>query len=1092
VCVRARLRWVGTKTLGVSMSNPRLAFLVGLSLLLAVGCGSDPEGDGNGGGPQKQQYAEIEVSPSELNFSPLAPGDTQTLTVSIKNIGSGKELTIKQVFIRDQGTPFAVSPPEVETLATDDSTQIAVTYVATATAPEDTVLIINTNAATQPTVEVPIRVGQALEGLLVLPNPINFGEVLSGESKIISVSIRNTGSAAMELMNVFIELGGSEDFLIIDPPTYPVQIGAGSDTFVDISYTPLLRDVDEAWLVIAYKDGGSQALEKIRIQGIEVGPELSVSPPKIDFGWVPINTKAEQELSVHNMGQHDLKITGVYTAPGTNVDVAIDNPPGGQIEVKPGEATTFTISFKPQEFFVTTPDPIGGIVLETNDGDEAIVNVPVYGNIDAPFILLDPPDKVDFGIVAQGWTIERTLIIQNVGHAPLTVDSIEVVNNTADLEFGIVADEAFPPTDGSGEGLVTAEEQIEVKLTFTNDGAPTGNELGKLRIHSDDPMTPDAYVELSATRGGSPECKLGFVPGKLNFGTVAHGSTDTKQIFIKNLGSGYCSWKSGMIRECVSFMGMMTNCSETAGASSEFIPQGMPIPVMDGMAPGTAHPVQILYKPPTTVPFIPLFEEYYGALQVKYTEPYSTGGTYTEHTFPEADAMGNLQWNIHGTSGVADIAVLPDQVDFGLVTIGCYSKAFKVKVYNAGTAPLDITDIYLDSCGPEFQVVDFPALPLKVQPSQFEELCIVYLPQNEGPDECKLLIESSDLDTPVFPVPLRGEGTWDTEHTDYFTQISGKKVDLLFVIDESASMCGEQDNLALNFNVLTQAATQWGNDFQVAITTTNVTDEEYVGKFSGSPRILDKTTIGSFGGNIEDIGCNGSGQQESGLEGGRRAISAPLANDTNIACSCGEDQPCPGVCDEGDLCVKGFCGGYNRGFLRSDAALEVVMVSDEEDQSPGSVPFYIDFFKSIKGFLNEDMMHVHAIVGDKNGGCTISADEGADAGKRYIEVQENTGGEFGSICDKSFANVLKDIGNKAFGLQKQFFLSAQADGSPGNIKVWVDTGAGFQECTTGWDYQSDTNSVVFNPAGNCMPQPGDEIKIWYKMVCNNADTVDCN
>ena len=1065
------------------MNRPRLSIL--FSLLLIIGCGSDSGGNGGTGGPRKQAYAEIEVLPTQLTFSPMAPGETQTLTVTIKNVGSGKDLELKQVFVRDSEAPFSVLPPDVELLATDASTIITVTYVAPSEEPEDTVLVVNTNAATEPVVEIPLLVGQALEGLLVLPNPVKFGDVTSGDSKIVSVSIRNTGVAKAELMNVFIELGSSEDFKIIDPPTFPVKIQAGGEAYIDVNYTPMLGDVDEGWLVIAFKDAGTQALEKVRIQGQEVGPELSVSPPKIDFGWVPMQNEVVEELAVHNMGQNDLKITGIYTAPGTNDDVYVSNAPSGTVTVAPGKSTTFNIKFKPSAFFVTTSDPIGGIVLETNDGDEAIVTIPVYGNIDAPFILLDPPDKVDFGIVAQGWTIERTLVLQNVGHALLTVDQIDIVNNTADLEFAIVADAAFPPTDGSGEGAITAEEQVAVKLTFTNDGGATGVELGKLHIHSDDPMTPDAYVDLSAMRGGSPKCTIGFVPGKLDFGIVAHGATDSKQIFLKNTGSGYCSWLSGTVYECVSFMGMMTTCSESNGASSEFIPQGMPIPMQDGMAPGTAHPIQILYKPPTSIPFIPLFEEYYGSLQIKYTEPYSEpGGAYKEHSYPEA-VNGKLSWNIHGTSGVADIAVLPDKVNFGLVTIGCYSKAFKIKVYNAGTAPLDVTDIYTENCGPEFQVLDFPALPLKVQPSQFEELCVVYLPQNEGIDECKLIVESSDLDTPVFPVPLRGEGTWDTENTDYFTQISGKKVDLLFVIDESGSMCGEQDNLADNFDYLTDKAKQWDNDFQIAITTTNVTDEEHVGKFFGEPRIMDKTTVSSFGPNVQDIGCNGSGTQESGLEGGRRAITAPLATDTGVACS-GD-----GNCADGNMCVKGICGGYNRGFLRADAALEIIMVSDEEDQSPGSVPFYIDFFKSIKGFLNEDMMHVHAIVGDKSGGCGNS-DDGADAGKRYIEVQEATGGEFGSICDDSFATVLDKIGNKAFGLQKQFFLSAQADGAPGNIKTWVDSGSGFQECTDGWEYQSDTNSVVFDPAGNCMPQPTDEIKIWYKMVCNNENTVSCN
>jgi len=66
--------------------------------------------------------------------------------------------------------------------------------------------------------------------------------------------------------------------------------------------------------------------------------------------------------------------------------------------------------------------------------------------------------------------------------------------------------------------------------------------------------------------------------------------------------------------------------------------------------------------------------------------------------------------------------------------------------------------------------------------------------------------------------------------------------------------------------------------------------------------------------------------------------------------------------------------------------------------------------------MNDELFHAHAIVGDWNKGCEISSNDGADAGNRYIEVQKATGGVFGSICDDSFSNVLKDIGSKAYGV----------------------------------------------------------------------------
>lgn len=1060
-----------------------------LGVLLAAvvaSCGDDPTGGGGGGGLAKQTLAQIEVNPTELHFSPLAPGDTQTLTLTVTNTGDGDDLKIKSVYVQDPDAPFAVTQPEETEIPVNEKTSLTVTYTAPEGATVDSVLIIKSSAATHPEVEVPLTVGQATTGLLIYPSPVDFGAVLGGDTKVIKLRIDNNETAGARITNVYFQMGGSPDFSIVDAPEFPVDLAPKTGTDVDLAYTPAGGGADSATLLVAVNEDGSPSLQSILVTGTEVGPELTVSPSKIDFGWVAVGETENLDLSIHNMGQFDLKVTKVYPSAGTNPDVSLASPPNSTITVEPGKAEKVTIAFAPKTYFPTTSDPIGGIVLETNDSDEAIVTVPVYGNIDAPFIKVDPADKVDFGIVAQGWTIDRTLTLQNVGHAPLVVDKLDITVNTPKGEFDIVEDPSFPPTlPGGGQATLQADEKVEVKLSFTNDGAASGTEVGKLQIHSNDAVTPDVFVDLSAMRGGSPKCSLAYVPGKLDFGTVAHGSSMTKPLFIKNTGSGYCSFVSGAVKKCQSFMGMMTTCSDNSGSSDNFFPQGMPIPVKDGMAPGTSHPVQILYKPPVTIPWIPVFEEYYGVMQVTYNEPYSVPGTYSQHKFPEPDNMGNLQWNIHGSSGVADIAVLPSEVAFGLVTIGCYSQTFCVRVYNAGTAPLEVKDIYTDGCGPEFQAKGYPELPVYINPSEYKEVCVVYLPQNEGKDLCHLVVESSDLDTPLFKVPLSGEGTWDTEQTDYFTQISGKKVDLLFVIDGSPSMCGEQDNVAQNFNKLTGVAAQWGNDYQIGIVHLDLGEQDSVSKLSGSPRILDKTTVGKFGANVDAIGCDkSSGEQEAGLEAGRRALTPPYMHDTDIPCSCGQDQPCPGTCQDPDICVNGKCGGFNSGLVRKDAALEVVFVSDEEDQSPGSVPFYIDFYKSIKGFLNEDMFHAHAIVGDWNSGCTISQDDGADAGNRYIEVQKATGGVFGSICDDSFASVLTDIGNKAFGLQVQFFLSAQADGTPGNIKVWVDAGGGYKECAQGWTYHPDTNSVEFDEAGPCMPQAGDKIKIWYKMVCN--------
>jgi hypothetical protein len=252
------------------------------------------------------------------------------------------------------------------------------------------------------------------------------------------------------------------------------------------------------------------------------------------------------------------------------------------------------------------------------------------------------------------------------------------------------------------------------------------------------------------------------------------------------------------------------------------------------------------------------------------------------------------------------------------------------------------------------------------------------------------------------------------------------------------------------------------------VITTDVENNGMKGKLQGNPKIVtpNANAEAQFINNVQ-VGDSGMGSQESGLEAAHMALSLPNLYEGSSPCANTSD--CASL---GDLqCIAGSCKGSNSGFLREDAALELVFISDEEDQSSGPLSFYIDFFKSIKGFANESMMHAHSIVGTSGDTCE------ADVGNRYIEVATQTGGKIGSICAPNFANVLASIGDVAFGLKVQFFLSAVADAP--TVQVWVDG----QECTDGWVYDAPTNSVIFDENGDCMPEEGQNIDVHYKMLC---------
>lgn len=359
----------------------------------------------------------------------------------------------------------------------------------------------------------------------------------------------------------------------------------------------------------------------------------------------------------------------------------------------------------------------------------------------------------------------------------------------------------------------------------------------------------------------------------------------------------------------------------------------------------------------------------------------------------------------------------------------------------------------------------------------------------------------TDQSAPVIAIPLKGEGTYETQHTDEFIQIKGDEVDILFVIDDSGSMCEEQDRLASSFGEFIAQASVWDNDYHIGVISVNVVDEAIIGRLnrgstSVTPRFITKSgNAQSQFANLVNLGCDGnSDAQEAGLQAAQTGLAAPLTTDTEITCSrttdctadaniCADPSNCPYTC------IDGTCGGFNKGFMREDAQLEIIILSDEEDQSSAAISFYVDFLTNIKGWANVGRMHVNSIVGVKGvpagTGSECTATDGGTAahGYRYIQASEDTGGKYGSICESNFEPIMSDIADITFNPKLQFFLSRLAD--PATVKVSVDKqGDGqFVPCNDGWEFDAPSNSVIFDAEGGCVPQPQDHIKVSYKMLC---------
>ncbi len=303
---------------------------------------------------------------------------------------------------------------------------------------------------------------------------------------------------------------------------------------------------------------------------------------------------------------------------------------------------------------------------------------------------------------------------------------------------------------------------------------------------------------------------------------------------------------------------------------------------------------------------------------------------------------------------------------------------------------------------------------------------------------------------PVGRVEVRDPLALAATQVDLFTQADGV-VDILWVIDDTGSMKNQRATLTGNFRKFVEALLALGSDFQMAVISTNSTDDAL---FRGTTKVLRNQTPDLEAKFIENTTFPDSrARWAQGLRMMQLALSPPRAN------------------------------GPNAGFLRPGAALAVIAVADDDDGSYGEVNHYVRFLKGVKGRGNENLVSFSVIGGTTPDGCFPPGEEiyyggRAEPAFRYASIATKTGGVVGSICDPSFENTLFEIARAINTLRRVFPLSLTPDA--GTVSVRVNGQAIPRDVVNGWQYRPETRSIAF--LGNYVPPPRAQVRIEYAIV----------
>lgn len=293
-----------------------------------------------------------------------------------------------------------------------------------------------------------------------------------------------------------------------------------------------------------------------------------------------------------------------------------------------------------------------------------------------------------------------------------------------------------------------------------------------------------------------------------------------------------------------------------------------------------------------------------------------------------------------------------------------------------------------------------------------------------------------------------------------------KKIDILWVVDNSGSMETSQNNLASNFQAFINRFNQYNYDFHMAVTTTDAWEKQFntasvkarirdgAGTTHSGVFVMDKNTPNMssvFTTNIKQ-GTSGNGDERA-LESFKQTLLEP----------------------------------WNVAFRRNEAFLAVIIVSDEEDFSGSSqtafedasknftVESYRDFLDTYTNAASNGKNYSVSVISVPDVACKNQLSTDGFARKistRLPQLADLTGGVKGSLCS-NFGSTLELISDSIIQLSAVFKLSREPQVD--TIKVTVNGVTINQDATNGWTYNASDLTITFH--GSSVPGANANIQI---------------
>lgn len=1008
------------------LARNRASLVLTLAAISALaGCDCD-------GGPSTNQAGgRVSFEREAVDFGYVIVGQQKEVTFKVQNTGRGV-LTVRNIE-RAPAPGHDKFPDEIRftpprmTLEPGDEATLTLFFEPIAEGLAEGLLLLRNDSAEE-TVELRVRGIGVKTDIRVTPAEVDFGPTILQDVGARTARLENKGAGPVSVLLEPINGDHAAFFFRSVPGADQALVKLEPEEGIDLDLTFRPGSVGPATAQFNVRACAGCAPVLVTLAGRGVAAGIIAEPESLDFGPVLPNTTATKTLRFRNIGNRRIAITSCRP-PGSVVGSKFGAvfAPGGWPTLDPAQAADVTVSYSPTGL---GPD-LSRLIVETDDPRAPSFDVNVQGYGGGPDVQLTP-QALDFGKVAIGYPITRRLTIGNRGINDTSSDADDLLVSAIELPPGTEFSWSIP--GGGGLPLrVAPGTRKTIDVTYdpidpddlATPAVNEGADFSEIRLTLNDADTPLAAVPLQGEGRHVPPCDAELLPAPspgLQFGVVARGRTSRLSFSLRNVG----------VADCI-----IGKIDLAADASPAFTLPGGPV-YGKILSPTDGRLItEIEFGPPGTTPSGTNFA---GILEIDLSARPSEAHRRLELT---------------GRGAEVCLSITPAGFDFGIVEPQCETSDRTFTIYNACRTVVKIDRIELNLGAGEFRVLAPPGLPRALQPQQDLRFNVRYKPGDLGQDQGTVEVytdQSGVTGGAPYVLTLAGTGDTDASMVETFRQADKARADILFVVDDSGSMSEEQATLGREFQSFMRFAQSQQIDYHLAVTTTSTCDSSSAnGKIvpTGSqsrivsPALADPERAFTDNVNVGTDGC----ADETGLEAAYLALSDPNIN------------------------------GPNAGFLRPDAYLSIIIVSDEEDSSARTLDFYTNFFQNLKGPRGANLVSVSGIVGTENPDCEGPGGS-ADYGQRYIETARRTSGITESICNETWSVALQKLGLIAFGYKSRFILASEPD--PATLRIFIDG----TQVPAGplWAYTPEANAIDFLPIA--VPPAGSEIRVEYAVACH--------